>query len=76
MSSGATLALMAKKKAVAKNAAAVELGKRRAKKAKPGELSEIGRKGGEVGGAARADALSPKRRSEIAKKAAKARWAK
>jgi hypothetical protein len=72
MSSGATLALMAKKK----NAAAVALGKQRAKKAAPGELSEIGRKGGEIGGAARADALTAKRRREIAKKAAAARWGK
>ena len=34
----------------------------------------LGRKGGLVGGKARAKALTPKRRSEIAKKAAKARW--
>lgn len=36
----------------------------------------LGRKGGLVGGKARAKALTPKRRSEIAKKAAKARWSK
>ena len=36
----------------------------------------LGRKGGLKGGAARAKALSPKKRSEIAKKAAKARWSK
>jgi len=35
---------------------------------------ERGRKGGEKGGKARADALTAKQRSEIAKKAAKARW--
>lgn len=35
----------------------------------------LGRKGGLKGGKARAAKLSPKRRSEIAKKAAKARWA-
>lgn len=35
----------------------------------------LGRKGGLKGGAARAKALSSKRRSEIAKKAAAARWA-
>lgn len=35
---------------------------------------EIGRRGGKVGGNARAKALSPKRRSEIARLAAKARW--
>ena len=34
----------------------------------------LGRKGGLKGGKARAAALSAKRRSEIAKKAAKARW--
>ncbi len=36
----------------------------------------LGRKGGLKGGAARAAALSPERRSEIARSAAKARWAK
>ena len=36
----------------------------------------LGRKGGLKGGNARAKALSSKRRSEIAKKAAKARWHK
>ena len=35
-----------------------------------------GRNGGIKGGKARAEKLSPERRSEIAKKAAKARWAK
>ena len=34
----------------------------------------LGRKGGLKGGKARAEKLTPKRRSEIAKKAAKARW--
>lgn len=34
----------------------------------------LGRKGGLIGGNARAKALSPKKRSEIAKKAAAARW--
>jgi hypothetical protein len=42
----------------------------------PGTKQESGRKGGIVGGAVRAEKLSPKRRSEIAKKAAAARWAK
>lgn len=37
---------------------------------------ELGRKGGLKGGAARAKKLTAKRRSEIAKKAAKARWSK
>jgi len=39
-------------------------------------LAEIGRKGGLKGGHARRDSLSKTRRSEIAKKAAKARWGK
>jgi hypothetical protein len=37
---------------------------------------ELGRLGGLKGGKARADKLTPEKRSEIAKKAAKARWAK
>ena len=36
----------------------------------------LGRLGGLKGGKARAKKLSPKRRKEIAKKAAQARWAK
>jgi hypothetical protein len=36
----------------------------------------LGKLGGAKGGAARAAALSPRKRSEIAKKAAKARWSK
>jgi hypothetical protein len=36
----------------------------------------LGRKGGLKGGKARASKLSAKKRSEIAKKAAKARWSK
>jgi len=34
----------------------------------------LGRLGGKVGGKARAEALSPKQRQEIARKAAQARW--
>jgi hypothetical protein len=34
----------------------------------------LGRKGGLKGGRARADSMTAKRRAEIAKKAAKARW--
>ena len=34
----------------------------------------LGRKGGLKGGKARSESLTPKRRSEIAKKAAAARW--
>lgn len=37
-------------------------------------LAEIGRKGGLKGGKARAKSLSVRKRTEIAKKAAKARW--
>jgi hypothetical protein len=36
----------------------------------------LGRRGGLKGGKARAESLTPKKRSEIAKKAAKARWSK
>lgn len=38
------------------------------------EAVRRGAKGGKTGGKARADSLSKKRRSEIAKKAANARW--
>ena len=37
---------------------------------------ELGRRGGLKGGKARAAKLTPEERSEIAKKAAQARWAK
>ena len=37
-------------------------------------MAALGRKGGKVGGAARANALSKERRTEIAKAAAKKRW--
>ena len=37
-------------------------------------LAEIGRKGGQKGGKARAEKLTPEKRKEIAAKAAKARW--
>jgi len=39
-------------------------------------LARIGRKGGLKGGKARAKKLSAKKRAQIAKKAAKARWGK
>ena len=35
----------------------------------------LGRRGGLIGGKARAEKLTPERRSEIAKKAAQVRWA-
>jgi general stress protein YciG len=37
---------------------------------------ELGRKGGLKGGAARAASMTPEKRAEIARKAAKARWGK
>ena len=55
-----------------KNKAAVALGKLRAKTLTNEERS----KGGLVGGKARTAALTPMRRTEIAKKAAVKRWAK
>lgn len=45
------------------------------KPAKEFDAKGLGRKGGLKGGKARAEKLSPEQRSEIAKKAAQARWA-
>jgi len=59
-----------------KNKAAVALGRRRAASAAPGEMSKLGKKGGLIGGRARAKKLTAKRRKEIARKAAEARWGK
>lgn len=42
----------------------------------PTAMSELGRAGGLKGGKARAAALTPEQRSEIAKKAAAKRWAR
>jgi hypothetical protein len=39
-------------------------------------LAKLGRKGGKKGGPARAAAMSPQQRSESARKAVNARWAK
>jgi hypothetical protein len=39
-------------------------------------LAKIGKKGGKAGGPARAAAMTPKERSESARKAVQARWAK
>lgn len=55
-----------------KNEAAVALGKLRAKTL----TNEVRSRGGQKGGKSRAERLSPKRRKEIAQKAAKTRWAK
>jgi hypothetical protein len=41
---------------------------------KDGRAVESGRRGGLIGGKARAEKLSPERRSEIARKAALKRW--
>lgn len=39
-------------------------------------MSALGRKGGKIGGAARAASMTPERRREIALKAARKRWDK
>jgi hypothetical protein len=39
-------------------------------------MQEMGRKGGKKGAKMRAEALTPEQRSQIARKAAKTRWAK
>ena len=39
-------------------------------------MSEMGRKGGKIGGKRRMETLTAKRRTAIAKKAAKVRWSK
>jgi hypothetical protein len=43
---------------------------------KPSSAQVSGRKGGQKGGKARAEKLSPERRSEIAREAARTRWAR
>ena len=57
----------------------VDLATGSASEERPPELTpaqEFARSGGLKGGAARAEALSPERRAEIARKAAQKRWAK
>jgi len=39
-------------------------------------MAEMGRKGGKIGGKRRLETLSDRRRSQIAKQAAQARWSK
>lgn len=39
-------------------------------------MAEMGRKGGKIGGKRRLETLSDRRRSQIAKQAAEARWSK
>ena len=45
-------------------------------KVKNGKAIEAGRKGGKIGGPARAQALSPKKRRQVAQRAARARHSK
>jgi hypothetical protein len=71
-----TLANIANSHEKRKNPAAVRLGKLRAKSMSQEEWQSHGAKYGPSGGAARAAALTPERRAEIARKAADARWAK
>lgn len=52
------------------------MAKKKAEPEKNPAAVALGRLGGLKGGAARAKALTKKRRSEIAKKAAQKRWAK
>jgi hypothetical protein len=59
-----------------KNPAAVALARLRAASMGPEERRESARRAGLVGGRKRAEKLSVKRRSEIARKAAEARWRK
>ena len=49
-------------------------GEREPERVKDPAAVELGRRGGLKGGKRRAEKLSPERRSEIAKKAAQARW--
>jgi len=39
-------------------------------------MAEMGRKGGRIGGKRRLETMTPERRSQVALKAAKARWQK
>jgi len=51
-------------------------GEARARKLSAARKSAIAKKGGKIGGKARAAALRPEERTEIARKAAQARWGK
>jgi hypothetical protein len=57
-----------------KNPAAVALAKLRATSMSRQERQESARKAGRIGGRRRAEKLSAKRRTEIARQAAEARW--
>jgi hypothetical protein len=54
----------------------IDIDEQEGKPAKNPAAVALGRLGGLKGGIARRDSLSPKKRKEIAKKAAKARWSK
>jgi len=55
---------------------AVKAGKKKAAQRKDPAAVALGRKGGKKGGPARAAKLTPKQRSESARKAVQARWTK
>ena len=63
-------------KARTKNAAAVELARLKWAKATPAERERVSEELPATGGQARAAKLSKRRRAEIARKAAAARWGK
>ncbi len=58
---------------LAADVVAAATGQSRKRRKNPAAVA-LGRRGGLVGGRARANALSPGERSEIAKRAARARW--
>ncbi len=59
----------------AKSVVDITIGEKSRESGKNPAAVELGRRGGLKGGAMRAARLSPEKRSEIAKKAAMARWA-
>jgi hypothetical protein len=61
---------------LAKMIADLAVGERTETPPTEGPMAELGRAGGLKGGKARAAALTPERRSQIAKEAAAKRWAK
>ena len=58
------------------NSMAHRIVKEHTEPAKPSAAQVSGKKGGLKGGKVRAEQLSPEKRSEIAQKAAQARWGK
>jgi hypothetical protein len=60
---------------LAKLVVEIATGETQDKKEKDDPVTEFARRGGLKGGKARAEKLSPERRSEIARRAAKLRWA-